>query len=317
MGIDPFREACVLKIVIFFSLVFLTLSASPKDWTHPTRKEVRQLQKELLTKERALLSRLSDPVEENYETILNYAMRVREFRFFSKKMLKLPEIKTVCYNNNPYNKKKCVITYASLNRNYKEGVYRLKRQLKNIGFDGHLLYMVGGWPNVEEGDLELIDVPYAFKVAFFRAAKRMGYEEVLWLDSAIKPIKSLDPIFDCIQKTGFFLQGNGAKILTMVHRATLDYFDISCEEASNYRMINSGLLGLDLSQKQPNMVLEAWYKAAKSRDGFYSPLPDQVALSLILNKNGLIKYECAPCKTHVKQDIDDKTVFFQDWNLVH
>ncbi|MCH9614563.1 MAG: hypothetical protein SP1CHLAM54_14760 [Chlamydiia bacterium] len=306
-----------LKLFTLFSLVSLTLFAGVKDWTHPKRKEIRKLQKELLNGERPLLQRLSDPVEENYATNLNYAMRVREFRFFSRRMLKMPEIQTVCYNDNPYNKKKCVITYASLNRNYAEGVHRMKRQLKNVGFDGHLLYMIGGWPNIEEGDLELIDVPYAFKVAFFRAAKRMGYEQVLWLDSAIKPVKSLDPVFDSIQKTGFFLQGNDSEILTMVHKATLGYFGISCEEASHYRMMNSGLFGLDLSKQKPNMVLDEWYKAAKSRDGFYSPLPDQIALSLILNKNKLTKYEFAPCKTHVKRDISDKTLFFQDWNLVH
>lgn len=311
------REISILRFCILLCLLNLTLLGSVKDWKHPSRRELRKLQKHLHEGERPLLKRLTEPLEENYICPLNYDKRARNFRFFSKKMLTLPKIQTVVYNHNPYNKKKCVITYASLNNNYIEGVHQLRRALKNVGFDGHLLYMIGGWPNIEEGDLELIDVPYAFKVAFFRAAKRLGYEQVLWLDTAIQPIKSLDPVFEQIQKTGFFLQGNNANFLSYVNKEALDYFDLSCEEASTYRIINSGLLGLNLSQIAPLEVLNEWYQAAKDRDGFYCPLPDQISLSLILNKKKLSKYEYPLSKTHIKESIDATTLFFQNWKLVH
>ncbi|HNA61599.1 MAG TPA: hypothetical protein PKW79_00780 [Rhabdochlamydiaceae bacterium] len=95
-----------------------------------------------------------------------------------------------------------------MNKSFPKGLRRLVEAIAKSDFKGHILYQVGGWPNVEAGDLSLVDVPYAFKVSFFREAKRLGYQRALWLDTSILPVVSLNQIFAMIEEDGYFVMGN-------------------------------------------------------------------------------------------------------------
>ncbi|NGX57955.1 MAG: hypothetical protein K940chlam3_00856, partial [Chlamydiae bacterium] len=108
--------------------------------------------------------------------------------------------------NDPSIKDKCVICYVTCNkkgeRNYIRGLKYLKKALKKIKFEGHLIYYIGGYPGLNRGRLLYADVPYAFKTFLFEEAKDMGYHQALWLDSCCVPLRSITPLFEHIEMKG-------------------------------------------------------------------------------------------------------------------
>jgi hypothetical protein len=57
-----------------------------------------------------------------------------------------------------------------------------------------------GWPTHEEN-------PYAFKAYSLDHAKNYGL--ILWLDASIVPVSSLDPLWNKIEKDGYWIARNG------------------------------------------------------------------------------------------------------------
>ena len=106
-----------------------------------------------------------------------------------------------CDRNNFEN---CIILYTTFNFNYPEALLKLVEYIKNSDFVGHLIYRIGGWPNLEGGDLTLSHIPYAFKISAFREAYRLGFKRALWLDSPMRPTVSLNSIFEKIANLGIF-----------------------------------------------------------------------------------------------------------------
>jgi len=53
------------------------------------------------------------------------------------------------------------------------------------------------------------DNPYAFKIYAIEAARNMGYDQVLWFDSSVYPVKDITPVFDWLTDKGIFLEEAG------------------------------------------------------------------------------------------------------------
>jgi hypothetical protein len=114
-------------------------------------------------------------------------------------------------------KSRCIILYASYNSNknlwtphcYTQGVLNILEELEQIGYKGHVLYRLGGFPLTERGGLRLIHAPYSFKVLSFIEASLQGYENVLWFDAAMHPTNDLQEVFSIIENEGSLLLYNG------------------------------------------------------------------------------------------------------------
>lgn len=284
------------------TFIAFLLSFGAMDWTSPTLRDYKKLQKELSDGERPELAHMDDAIKPISVTPLHSRERVRNFRFYSKKIKKVPTVQHVYFDDDPSNRETCILSYASFNANYEWGVKRLKRRLKNIGYKGHFLYMIGGWPNVEEGDLKLYDVPYAFKISFFRLAKRLGYKKVLWLDSSMNPLRPIDEIFAHMEKTGFFLQTNTTPFHAICAPTSLDYFQLTPAETKDYTVTNTGLLGFNFANPKASEVLSDWYKAALSRSPFFTSYPEQTVFTIIVNKHKLTHLAYPHIKDHIKEN---------------
>ena len=59
-----------------------------------------------------------------------------------------------------------------------------------------------------EGSPTHQDVPYAFK-AFALAAASTACDTLLWCDSSVVPIRSLDPLWERIERDGYWIANNG------------------------------------------------------------------------------------------------------------
>jgi hypothetical protein len=181
----------------------------------------------------------------------------------------------------------CIITYATYNHSFSQGVDRLVRKLQMTDYEGHILYRIGGWPNCEEGDLRLAHVPYAFKVCFFREARRLGYKRVLWLDASIVPFGSLRTIFEKIRRVGYFIQDNSHFVGEFMNEEAAKALGVSVKETEKMVSCSAAIIGIDFTFPGMNELIDDWYKMACHPDAFFTPRADQTVLSILLHQKGL------------------------------
>ena len=100
----------------------------------------------------------------------------------------------------------CIVSYSSYDGIYASLLEKLPKALEKTGFDGHLLSLIGSFPNPTGKEIQWSGVPYCFKIFALLEAEKLGFSKVLWLDSALLPLKDLKPLFSWIEEKGCFLQ---------------------------------------------------------------------------------------------------------------
>jgi hypothetical protein len=279
---------------------------SIKDLRHPTMYEYHRLQKYLSEGMRPRLSCLKDNES-----------RVRKFRIIGKSSHERPLYEKVCVNCDENEMTNCLIVYASFNKGFPKGLKRLVDQVASSDFKGHILYRIGGWPNMEEGDLRLAHIPYAFKPCFFKEAKRLGYQKVLWLDTSIKPVISLNHIFQEIEKRGVFTLANGWTVGPFMNNDAAKALGVTLEEAFHIPSCSAGLFGIDFSNEKASKIFDLWYEKAHDAKPFFSARSDQNVLSVILHQMGFHDLFPPEMMVEVNQPISENTFFMIDRNFVH
>lgn len=302
--------------MLFLLLACLSVYQEIPDIQHPRMCDWVQIQKFLAKGERKELRLLDQAIDEG-GILADYRCRLRRMRLIGKHFWNRPQFKReILGGASPEEKDLCIITYATFNKHYPESIQGLKKQLENTGFRGHFLYRIGGWPNLEGGSLVLAHVPYAFKVCFFQEAKRLGYRRVLWLDSSIRPVQSLDSVFHTISKRGYLWYPSGTKLAAYCNREVMEWFGYAPEKAREIDSVAAGLVGLSFEHSMGNLILDRWMEAAKAETPFYSPRCDQNALSLIAHKEGLREWEPISALSWDRGAIGDQTVFLIDYRSV-
>lgn len=129
------------------------------------------------------------------------------------------------------------------------------------------------------------EMNYSFKPMSFIKAYEMGYRQILWLDASMRAIKNLEPIFEIIEKDGYFFQDSGWPNSRWTNAAALEYFGTNAGE-----MLSSGVLGIDLDSTIGYQFFDKWTQAM--RDGMFNGSwddhrHDQTCASLIAYQMGL------------------------------
>lgn len=205
----PIEIKCKLK-ELFFTPEIISLPIA--DWQNPSAEDYWKIQS--LMKEQLQVNLNSAPSIRPFPTeYLNTEfygwLLYRNGRLgLVKNTTEIPTRHVIHINNNPSNKKNCVICYAGCqsggnDRDYEYGISIILKSLEKFNFNGYFIYYVGGWPNLKKDRLKWADVPFAFKPFLFEEARDLGYENILWLDACCVPVKSLDTIFEFIQEKGF------------------------------------------------------------------------------------------------------------------
>lgn len=240
--------------------------------TSPTRKDLQKIQNYLTYGERSIIHNLKD-----------YEPNIRNLKIIGTSPEEQPQYGDIAVNCDENERENCLICYASFNKNYPRGLKRLVEFVKNSDFKGHIIYRLGGWPDIAGGSLALAHVPYAFKVSFFKEVKSLGFKRAFWLDTAILPVVSLNLIFDMIKRDGYFAMGNSHNIGPYTNSLVWDAFGITSQQADNIPSCSAGILGIDFTTTVGNTILATWYSAAQNKVAFFSPRSDQNALSIILH----------------------------------
>lgn len=302
----------------FFSPSIESLNIS--DWYNPTTEDyllIQQYFREKLTRlvESPISSRPfpTDFLNTEFHGWLTYRMgRINLVQDGSEP----PSFNVIHFNDNPNNKDKCIICYAGYPsrggpRDYAQGIRYLIKALKKVGFDGHFIYRIGGWPNIQKGRLKYVDVPFSFKPFLFEEVRDLGYKKILWLDSACLPIRNLDPVFQVIEKMGlcFYSYGDrfGGREFNKGYKYLMPFLNISSDEeyvqvSSQYEQISSQIVGLDMTDARASHLLDEWIKAAESRIPFLQS--DEPAFMFLVNHLKLLHgrlplsfYVETPCNT--------------------
>ena len=278
-----------------------------KDWHNPDLDDYVNIQNYLSFAYRPELQYVNYPGTDWREK------RIRKFQIISK--TEIPKFEVVHLNNSPLDKKACIVTYVSCNERYEKNIELLIERLRLVGFDGHLIYRVGGWPCLEEDSLQFFDVPYAFKIYSIIEAKNLGYEKCMWLDSCFKPLKNLDPVFTHINEHGvlFYATPEYSQKHHLPEMAA-EALGITLEEWDTFTFISSFLVGFDFNNKTALNLLEFWRELLEKRKlGFLSFTPEQATLGILVNKLGLL-----PCAVNRQliatniNEINSESVLF--WN---
>jgi hypothetical protein len=282
---------CVFSVPLFsseYSEEYEKVYASISDICHPTFEDFQKIQEYILEGERPYLECLNTFYPDVRNDGLQMGSFMRQTRLISPKNEIDLSLHVDYLGNDPSNKEWCVISYASYNREYDKKLQLMNSRFRKVKFSGHLLYRIGGWPDIEGGSLKLAHVPYAFKVAMFREAQKLGYKKVLWLDTSMDPQKNFDVFFDIIGVDGYFiLEIFPSKLRSHGSETMRISLGVTEEENKIIPQVAGGIVGIDFTHENGRKLLEAWYKAAEDLDPFLSPRSDQAALAAIAYKLGL------------------------------
>lgn len=276
-----------------------------EDINHPSLHDYHFLQNYLSHGRRVNIDRLGD--------MYNVT---RNIRLIGDTPEEFPKKGMFAVNCSDEERENCIVVYATFNRNYPMGLQRLLNLIKNSDYKGHVLFRIGGWPNVENGSLLLSHVPYAFKVSFFKEAQSMGFKRVLWLDTAVVPLVSMNSIFDMIEDKGHFIMGCDHMVGPYMNPITAAYFGLTLEQTYQIPSCSAGLFGVDFSQEIGNRLIDSWHRAALDPDAFFSRRSDQSALSIILHQNGIDEYTSMDLMPHSKEAIRPDSLFWLDREFV-
>jgi hypothetical protein len=189
-------------------------------------------------------------------------------------------------NPNPKKiSKRCIVNVST--EKYWPGQTRLIKSIHEHSPNIDILT----WGSESEVGAELHEMNnYSFKPMAIIKAYQLGYKQFLWLDASMNIIKDLSPIFDIIDKDGYFFVDSGWLNNRWTNDKAIEYFGTNEGE-----MLSSGILGLDLTNETAYKFFDLWTQSM--RDGIFNGSwqnfrHDQSCASLIAHKMGL-KYQPA------------------------
>lgn len=130
---------------------------------------------------------------------------------------------------------------------YPKGSMRLNSSLINIGYSGKRQIYAGYLPN---DCPKHTDRNYGFKAFALKDAVEAGATSLLWCDSSIYVVKSPDPIFNIIERQGYYFIDNGNSCAQTATDKCLENFGISRDEAEKIPEITTCVFGFSMLHKQ-------------------------------------------------------------------
>lgn len=138
---------------------------------------------------------------------------------------------------------------------YPAGLDRLERSLIHHGSGADFLFFRDTYP---PGSPSHADNPYAFKIAAFREAYRLGYRVCCILDASFWAIKNPDPIFDIINEHGVFAFRSGYNCANTCPDNLLADVGITRDEAEMIPETATGIVGINFDNPDGLKVFEYW-----------------------------------------------------------
>lgn len=154
---------------------------------------------------------------------------------------------------------RCVISLGVGKKVFRDSLSRLEDSLRRVRFDGDYLCWSDQLP---PGSPEHFEAPFGFKTHCFYAARDLGYEEILWMDSACIALRSLEPVFRLIQTKGYAMFNNnyGQMMGQWASDEALATNGLSREEAMAIPEMPCSVIGLNMRSALAVRFLDGWHQ---------------------------------------------------------
>lgn len=196
--------------------------------------------------------------------------------------------------------KRCVISLGVGKKVFSDSVHRLGESLESVGFSGDFMFWDEALPPESPQHFE---APFAFKTHCFYTAQTLGYEQILWMDSACVAIRPLDEVFNQISRHGYALFNNNYEQMMgqWISDEALIRNGMSRDQAMLIPEIPCSVIGLDLRSELGRAFLDQWHQIMAdglTARGTSQPIPDWNHYQAIFwNRNHCISTD-PRCKGH-------------------
>jgi len=158
---------------------------------------------------------------------------------------------------------------------------------------------------------------YAFKIEAMRRAVESNIRNLLWMDATCQPVESIEPLWEHIEREGFYIVQQGdAKLGTWTNDYALRCFGIDRDKAMEIPLVYTGLIGLDTHSEVAKAIWDEWDETYR-RGAFYGPHMNDLSMGVERMKEWGAKWRgwCSPdprCEGHRH---DESAMSFVLWKL--
>ncbi len=191
---------------------------------------------------------------------------------------KLPEKGLLEINEG---KDQCIVLFCSHDKKYPIMLKELIKNLEEIGYNGFIWYRIGGYPHPTGEEIQYAGVPYAFKLFMMEEAFQLGFRYVLWLDTAMVPIRNPNLLFDLIRKEGVLIKEIGPQndyILPSTHKEIEMLTGVDVLKCKHIRM---SVFGLDKEVSFAPLFLKTYREMVYKGTPFFSHLPEEFVITAL------------------------------------
>ena len=161
------------------------------------------------------------------------------------------------------------------------------KSLEEVGFNGYLYLMNGGFPNPTGTEMKYAGVPYCFKIFMMLEAKKIGFKNVLWIDSNCYAINNPQRLFDVLDEHPILFQpiSYGNSYDAMAFNPTIQLLNsITNTDIHNSTYLMTIVFGLNVQSDIITNIIDEYYDMVKLGLPFLSIFPEEIVLTSIINK---------------------------------
>ena len=153
---------------------------------------------------------------------------------------------------------------------------------------------------------------YHQKLQAIEQAQQAGARYVLWMDVSFEPVASLEPIWEIVERQGWFVSKQGESMLgTWTSDDALFDYGISRDQAMEIPLCLSGLVGLDLRSDVGRQIFTMWRELAHTFPGNYYNVPGEAQKPLGAKTTGHASFD-PRCEGHRH---DESALSFVLWQM--
>jgi len=191
----------------------------------------------------------------------------------------------------------CFVTCVPFNRNYPAYIPFIAEQLGKVGFNGYLLARMGGFPNPSGREALYAGVPYSFKIFMMLEAYHRGFTRVIWIDSAVIPLRNPEPLFAWLDHHSALIRGwpSPPNLWKYIFPRTRELLQsLTDVDVLKTTYINTIVFGLKINDPLVERLIAKYEQMVEMGWPFLSCFPEEFVLTAILNQWPYSSWQPAP-----------------------
>lgn len=205
---------------------------------------------------------------------------------------------------------KCCVISCGVGAWYSAGVERLHRSLVYHGYAGAMLLFKDTYPSDCPPHREN---PYAFKIYAFREAIKLGYRQILWVDSSFWNVQNCHHIFDDIIDNGVVGFSSGYNLAQTAPDNLLKRMGWDRDYAEALPEIATGFVGLNLDNPNGNAVFNLWAQLCDEgyfKNSRHHDTNDSLDYRFLHGRQDQSAYSCAIHELGIKIATNDYVAYY-------